>query len=311
MNQQSTLTASAANQTGTGTKSEQPIYNKVNVVWFGVLHLIALVGLFFFSWENLIALVVMHFITTCLGITLGFHRLLSHQSFRAPRWLTRILATCGTLALQRGPITWSGCHRIHHSRTDRDGDPHNARKGFWFSHFGWILEENDELEEKMPKRAPDLAKDPYLRFLDKMQNAIGLQVVFGVLIWALGGFEMMLWAVFVRLVFSYHVTWFINSASHKFGYRTFEVKDLSKNCWWAAVLAWGEGWHNNHHAHATSAKTGLKWWEIDVTYMIIRTLAFFGLAWNIKTLSFLEPKFKKPQLQIRFAKEPKPIQDAA
>jgi stearoyl-CoA desaturase (delta-9 desaturase) len=182
--------------------------------------------------------------------------------------------------MQGGVIWWVGLHRHHHLYSDQNVDHHDSNKGFWWSHMGWMLHEVPA-EKEVERFTKDIADDRFYQFLDKYFFPV--QVAFAVLLYFLGGWPFVVWGVFVRLVVVYHCTWLVNSATHKFGYRTYEDSgDRSTNCWWAALLTYGEGWHNNHHAYQYSARHGMKWWEIDLTWMTIQLLQFLGLAKKVK-----------------------------
>ena len=255
------------------------------IIWFTVLHAIALIGPFFAtSWGAVGTGVALYFVTGMLGITLGYHRLLAHRAFKAPRWLERTLATFGVLALQRSPLEWVGHHRMHHAFTDTPKDPHNAHEGFFWSHIGWMCRQNAEITDpaKLKKFARDIAVDPYMQWLTKHSVQIGLQAALGLLLLAFGGLDYVIWGVFVRCAVVYHVTWFVNSATHKWGYKNYEVDDLSSNTWWVGVLAFGEGWHNNHHAIPDVAPAGRRWFEFDLTWQVIKLMRFVGLVWDVK-----------------------------
>ena len=189
----------------------------------------------------------------------------------------------GTLALQGGPISWVGTHRVHHAHSDHEGDPHNANLGFFWSHFEWLLyskAHSREHGDEYRRAVTDLRADPYYVFLEK--NQLQLQAVLAVLLFALGGWSWIIWGIFLRTVVVYQITWLVNSASHTTGYRTYRTTDRSTNCWWLAIVGWGEGWHNNHHAFPFSARHGLQWYEFDLTWITIRLLAFARLAKDIK-----------------------------
>jgi sn-1 stearoyl-lipid 9-desaturase len=233
----------------------------------------------FFSWQAVGLALLLHWITGGLGITLGWHRLLSHRSFQVPKWLEYFLAVCGTLALQGGIIWWVGLHRHHHLHSDENVDHHDSTKGFLWSHVRWMCYEIPAVSD-IPRFTKDIADDPVYKFLN--EYFFPLQVALGVVLYAIGGWPFVFWGVFVRLVVVYHCTWLVNSATHKFGYRNFETTDNSKNCWWVAITTYGEGWHNNHHAYQYSARHGMKWWEIDITWMTIQVLQFLGLATKVK-----------------------------
>jgi sn-1 stearoyl-lipid 9-desaturase len=232
-----------------------------------------------FSWQAVGVAVLLHWITGGLGITLGWHRLLSHRSFQVPKWLEYFFAFCGTLALQGGIIWWVGLHRHHHLHSDQDVDHHDSKKGFIWSHVRWMCFDVPA-ESDIPRFTKDIADDPFYQFLNNY--FFPLQVALGVILYAIGGWPFVFWGVFARLVIVYHCTWLVNSATHKFGYRNFETTDNSTNCWWVAITTYGEGWHNNHHAYQYSARHGMKWWEIDITWMTIQVLQLLGLATKVK-----------------------------
>jgi stearoyl-CoA desaturase (delta-9 desaturase) len=254
------------------------------------LYLSILAAPFTFSWSGLVAFILLSFITICLGITLCYHRLLAHRSYTLPRPLKIFLALLGCLAFQRGPIWWVACHRLHHSRVDREGDPHSPRFSFIWSHFLWAFfthPQLDESPETLHALASDLYDDPALRFLEKYYTAINilfLASLFGSgYMW--GGWKMamsmLVWGGLLRIIYGLNITWLVNSAAHIWGYRTYDTPDHSRNNWWVALLTWGEGWHNNHHAHPRLARMGMTWFEFDLTYGIIRCLQWAGLATQV------------------------------
>ncbi|NJN85608.1 MAG: acyl-CoA desaturase [Leptolyngbyaceae cyanobacterium SL_7_1] len=232
-----------------------------------------------FSWGAVALCAVLHWLTAGVGITLGWHRLLTHRSFQTPKWLEYILVFCGTLAMQGGPIWWVGLHRHHHLYSDQDVDHHDSSKGFWWSHMEWMFYKVP-VEREIPRFTKDIADDPIYQFQDKYFYWI--QAVFVFVLYLIGGLPFLVWGGIIRLVLVYHTTWLVNSATHTFGYRTYESGDRSTNCWWVALLAYGEGWHNNHHTFQYSARHGLKWWEFDATWIMIQVLQQLGLAWKIK-----------------------------
>lgn len=232
-----------------------------------------------FSWPAVGLMVVLYWVTGGLGVTLGWHRLASHRSFQVPKWLEYLLIFFGSLSMEGGVIWWVGLHRHHHLYSDQDVDHHDSGKGFWWSHIEWMFYEVPA-EVEVPRFTKDIADDPVYQFLDNY--FFWIQVALGVLLYVLGGWSFVVWGICVRLVVVYHVTWFVNSATHKFGYRTYESGDYSTNCWWVGLLAFGEGWHNNHHAFQFSARHGLQWWEFDLTWLTIRFLQLIGLASHVK-----------------------------
>lgn len=262
------------------------------ILFLSVAHSLALVGLFHFSWKAFAAFAILY-VVSGLGITFGFHRLFTHRSFKVPKWIEYIAAFAGTLALQGSLLKWVAHHRMHHAFSDRDRDPHNASRGFWFSHLFWTCYNDASRDDLAIQRkfARDIAADPVLMFMSKDSFLIAAQITIAALLWYLFGWEVMLWGVWVRLVALYHATWFVNSAAHIWGYRNYDVDDRATNCWWVGLITFGEGWHNNHHAHSNVAPAGHRWWEIDTTWMLIRALGWIGLARDIK----LPPPFTKLQ----------------
>ncbi|MBI3319960.1 MAG: fatty acid desaturase [Candidatus Omnitrophica bacterium] len=252
------------------------------LIGIAVLHIGVLFAPKTFTWPAFWVFFVLQWITGGLGITLGFHRLLTHQSYKAPKWLEYALALCGCLALQGGPIKWVATHRVHHAFSDRPQDPHSPKRGFWWAHILWLFVYDDVLDHgtKYWRYAPDLAKDKVHQFLNKT-HALQM-LVLGVVLFAWGGWPFVVWGIFVRTVFVYHCTWLVNSAAHIWGYQSYKTNEGSRNNWLVAFLAYGEGWHNNHHAYPSSAAHGLRWWEFDLTYVTIRLLALTGLADEIR-----------------------------
>ena len=260
---------------------QKPPINWPTAIFMVAVHIIALLAFLptNFSWSAIAVALFLHWLTGCLGITLGWHRLVAHRSFSVPKWLEYFFVFCGSLACQHGPIEWIGLHRHHHAHSDQPVDHHSSTKGFWWSHMGWIFYEVPA-DGDVPRLTKDIAKDPFYLFCENY--FLPMQIALGLLLYVIGGWPFVLWGIFVRLVVVYHCTWFVNSATHKFGYKTYESNDYSTNCWWVAVVTYGEGWHNNHHAFQFSARHGLKWWEIDVTWMTIQLLAKLGLATKVK-----------------------------
>ncbi len=253
-------------------------------IGLAVLHAGAL-GAFFpqlFSWSALIVAVVLYYLTGGLGICLGYHRILTHRSLRLPRVLEYTVALFGALALQGGPIEWVATHRKHHANTDREGDPHDVHRGLRWSHVEWLYKYNENrlTPEEQRRFAPDLVSDPFYVFLDK--SYLALQIALGLILLAIGGWSWVAWGIFLRVVATLHITWLVNSAAHHSGYQSYRTGDKSTNNWWVAILAWGEGWHNNHHAFPFSARHGLRWFEIDFTWITIRILQALRLARDVK-----------------------------
>jgi fatty-acid desaturase len=250
-----------------------------------VLHIGAIAALFCFSWQRLAVAVVLYYVATGLGISMGYHRLHTHRSYKVPLWVEYFFALCGTLTLEGGPIFWVAVHRVHHQNSDQPGDPHSPRDGGFWAHMGWILfgETNHNNTRIMSKYAPDLAKHRFYIWLNNYHWTPIL--VLTAILYAVGGLPMVLWGNCLRIVFGLHATWLVNSATHMWGARRFATRDDSRNNWWVALISFGEGWHNNHHAHPTSARHGLAWYEFDPSWLLIRVLKVIGLAKSIQVAS--------------------------
>lgn len=258
-------------------------------VWFGVLHLGALAAPFFFSWQGLALFVVMQFITGSMGVCIGYHRLLTHGSFTTSKPMRWLFAFLGEMSGEGTAFQWVATHRKHHVFSDQDEDPHSPRHGGVWSHIKWMLPQygrkyHDELYQRY---APDLLKDPGMHFLHKMFLPLHflMGAIFAGIGYAIGGWYMaaslVSWGMFLRLVYVLHITWFVNSATHIWGYTNYKTTDDSKNLWWVGILAFGEGWHNNHHAYQRMARHGHRWWEFDISYIQILVLEKLGLIWNV------------------------------
>jgi stearoyl-CoA desaturase (Delta-9 desaturase) len=249
------------------------------------------------GWTDLLLLASMYLLTT-MGITVGFHRLLTHRAFATYRPIQYLLAVLGTMAVEGPVIGWVSDHRRHHAHTDVDGDPHSphvgrgdgilgALRGLWHAHVGWLLHDHPTAEGAK-KYAPDLLDDRGMRAVNALFIpilALGLLVPFA-LGWALtgelvGGLTALLWAGLVRVFLVHHLTFSINSICHFFGGRRFATEDESTNVFWLAIPTLGESWHHNHHAFPRSASHGLRWWEIDLGGLLIRAMGRVGLAWNV------------------------------
>jgi stearoyl-CoA desaturase (delta-9 desaturase) len=248
-------------------------------------------------WHDLIVFGIVY-VLTALGITVGFHRHLTHRSFETHRWLHGTLAALGSAAIEGPVISWVADHRKHHAFSDQEGDPHSphvdhgtgwrgAFRGLAHAHVGWIFIHTQR--GKRDRYAPDLLADPTIRFIDKtflLWVVLGFAVPFGLGVAISGGSVLagltgMLWGGFVRILVLHHVTYSINSLCHFFGRQRFDTGDHSRNLAWLAPLSMGEAWHNNHHAFPTSASHGMRWWEIDPSALVIRGLEACGLAWNV------------------------------
>jgi stearoyl-CoA desaturase (Delta-9 desaturase) len=241
-----------------------------------------------------LAILVGMYLITAVGVTVGFHRCLTHRAFTTHTWLERLFAVAGSLSVQGSVMDWVADHRKHHAHTDREGDPHSPHvghgsglAGLWHAHVGWLLETQGQADWK--RYAPDLYEDPVMRTIGRRFEVLAL---ISLLVPAAAGFVAhgftaegaargLVWGGLVRIFFVHHITWSVNSICHFFGSRRFDVDDRSTNVGWLAVLSLGESWHHNHHAFPRSAFHGLRWWEIDPSGLIITGLERVGLAWNV------------------------------
>jgi stearoyl-CoA desaturase (delta-9 desaturase) len=248
-----------------------------------------------FHWTDLGLLLGMY-VLTALGITVGYHRLFVHRSFETYTWVKFALGVLGSMAVQGPLLKWGALHRRHHQHSDTPDDPHSPHheghgvlgllRGFWHAHVGWLFRPEPIALEQYVK---DLSASRTLRvvsYLFPLWVTLGLAIpaVLGgviTLTWA-GVWTGLIWGGLIRVFLVHHITWSVNSACHLWGFRPYRTRDDSRNNVFFGILAMGEGWHNSHHAFPTSARHGLSWWEIDVSYLFIRILALFGIAWNLK-----------------------------
>ena len=245
-------------------------------------HILLIPALFWLSWTNLAVMLIGNWVVGSLGVGLGYHRLLTHRSFKAPKWLEYFLTVLGTMSLQNEPYKWVTTHRMHHQFTEMPQDPHSTRPGFWWAHIGWIFfgTAQDHTEANFKKYVPDLLKDKGQILIAKFFYVP--IIVSAILLYAVGGWGMVFWGVVVRVIFGWHTTWFVNSLAHLFGRRRFATHDDSTNNWFVALLTFGEGWHNNHHAHPTSARHGMAWYEFDLNWLTIKIFKRLGWAEQIR-----------------------------
>ncbi|KAL8226138.1 hypothetical protein R6Q57_018695 [Mikania cordata] len=254
-------------------------------------HALAVVAPFVVNWGALWVTVILTFFSG-MGVTLGYHRLLTHRSFKLPKWLEYFFAYCGVHAGQRDPIFWVSVHKNHHKYSDTEKDPHSPREGFWFSHMGWF-HYNDYLATKCGEsksgqysNVPELKAQWFYRFLHDtyVWHTIGL----GAVLYMLGGLPYLAWGMGMRAVLVNHFTFCATSVCHIWGNRPWKTRDTSTNNWWVALFTFGEGWHNNHHAFPSSACHGMEWWQLDMTWELIKFLEMVGLAKDIKLPSKAE-----------------------
>jgi stearoyl-CoA desaturase (delta-9 desaturase) len=265
----------------------------VVVPFAGVL---AAIVLLWNSWVDAIdlGLLAAFYLLTAVGVTVGFHRLLTHRSFQTHPWLERTFAVAGSMSVQGSVLDWVADHRKHHAHTDEEGDPHSPHvghgsglAGLWHAHTGWLTETQGQADWK--RYATDLYEDPKMRTIGRRFPLIaGLSLLLPTLAgfalhgWTLeGAIRGLIWGGLVRIFFVHHITWSVNSVCHFFGRRRFDVDDRSTNVAALALLSLGESWHHNHHAFPRSAEHGLRRWELDPSALIIRTLERLGLAWKV------------------------------
>jgi stearoyl-CoA desaturase (delta-9 desaturase) len=277
-----------------------------NLVPIAIVHALALLALDpdFFSALGVWTLAFFTFVVAPIGINLCYHRALTHRSLKLARPVEYFFVLCALCCLEGPPGQWVAAHRAHHKHSDRDGDPHSPRHSFFWAHIGWLF-------FQVPKPPPlaifarDILSDPFYRFLQTKLIWAWIYLAHALLMFALGaavgwletgalsqglvvGTSVLVWGVFLRTVVVWHITWSVNSVTHMFGYRNYGVKDTSRNNWVVALLATGEGWHNNHHADPASACNSHKWWEVDLTWSFIRLLQALGLADDV-----VQPRFRR------------------
>ena len=258
----------------------RPTYKLGALIPFALMHLLPLGALYTgadpVDWLVCLGL----YYVRMVGITAGFHRYFSHRAYKLGRVSQFLLAFLGTAAAQKGPLWWAAHHRHHHKYSDAPEDLHSPRQsGFWWSHLGWILStENDETQWD---RIQDFAKYPELRWLNR--HFLVPPTLLGVATFLVGGWSMLFVGFFLSTALLYHGTFVINSLAHVVGWRRFETTDTSRNSFILALITCGEGWHNNHHHYQSSANQGFFWWELDVSYYLIRLAEFVGLAWDVRT----------------------------
>jgi stearoyl-CoA desaturase (Delta-9 desaturase) len=218
------------------------------------------------------------YVVRMFGVTAGYHRYFSHRAYKLGRVAQAAMAVLAQTAGQKGVLWWAAHHRDHHRHADRDDDVHSPRQGFWWAHVGWILSTRHDRYD--PRRVADFGRFPELVWLDRYHWAP--TVAYGAGIWLAGGFAAFAWGYLLATVLLYHATFAINSVAHVWGTRRFPTADDSRNNFWLALVTLGEGWHNNHHFCRSSCRQGVGWWEIDLTYLVLRGLAAAGIARDLR-----------------------------
>jgi len=257
-------------------------YVRATTIGFWGIHVAALVGAIWcgIGWSG-IALAVGAYFVRMFVVTAAYHRYFAHRSFKTSRWFQFVLALAAQSAGQRGVVWWASHHRWHHKHSDSELDVHSAaRRGFWYSHVGWIM--RPDWNETDESGVADLARFPELRFLNHWLVAMVPTFMLAGAFLLAGGVHGLVWGYFVSTVLLWHGSFSINSLSHVFGDQRYETGDQSRNNWLLAILTTGEGWHNNHHHYQSSVRQGFQWWEIDVTYYLLRLLSFTGLIWDLR-----------------------------
>jgi stearoyl-CoA desaturase (delta-9 desaturase) len=267
-----------------------------------IFHLLIPLAFFsyFFSWWGVAFLFIGNYLFTSVGIGAGYHRLLTHRGFKTSKTFEHLLALLGVCSFQDSPARWVLVHRVHHQHSDHQPDPHTPKVSAYWAHVGWLFVENRELSTGVAydKYARDIMRDPFYRWLQRGLNWVWVYLIHAILITAMGGLIgylvtgtgagalqwtaiWFMWGVVMRTVFTWHVTWGINSFAHMWGYRNYETREDSRNNWLFALLTNGEGWHNNHHADPRTAQHGHRWWEIDVTYITLAVLEKLGIVHDV------------------------------
>ncbi|HEY8267452.1 MAG TPA: fatty acid desaturase [Xanthobacteraceae bacterium] len=279
----------------------------IRIAWpyaIGVVayHLVALLAFvpWFFSWSGVVLALLGLYVFGTLGINLCYHRLLTHRGLVTPKPLEHLLAVLGVCCFQETPARWVAVHRRHHQHADEQPDPHSPLVNFFWGHMGWIMVENDELNRLgiFERYSKDVLRDKFYVKLERNNWWVWVLVISWAVFFLAGfaaelirgggttsalqfGASVLVWGVFVRTVLVWHITWSVNSVTHRWGYRNYETDEGSRNNILIGLISNGEGWHNNHHADPRSAKHGHKWWELDVTWLTVKLLMMVGLAKNV------------------------------
>ena len=267
------------------------------------VHLLALLALDprLFSWSGVALVFIGNYVFCSLGVGAGYHRCLTHKSFRCSKTFEHFLALLALCSLQDSPLRWVAVHRAHHVHADQQPDPHSPMVNLFWGHMGWVLTENTQFERivSYERFVRDLLQDKFYRRLERTGSWAWVYGVHAALFYAAGfavgwlwtgevgaavqyGLSILVWGVFVRTIYSWHITWGVNSFAHRWGYRNYDTGENSRNNWILGLATSGEGWHNNHHGQPRSAAHGFhRWWELDITYLTILIWKQMGLVWNV------------------------------
>jgi stearoyl-CoA desaturase (delta-9 desaturase) len=259
-------------------RGEDEKLDRANSIPFFAAHLVALCGPFFvgFSWKLVVLAIVLYFVRMA-GVTIGYHRYASHRSFKTSRAFQFVLAFWAQTSVQKGMLWWAAHHRNHHKYSDEPEDIHSPKKGFWWSHVGWMLCRKYAGTAEIK----DLSRYPEIRFLNQFH--LVPPVLLAVALFLLGGAPALVWGFFVSTVLLWHGTFVVNSLNHVWGSRRYPTTDTSRNNGVLAMITMGEGWHNNHHHYQSSANQGFFWWEIDGSFYLIRIFEALGLVRDVRT----------------------------
>jgi stearoyl-CoA desaturase (delta-9 desaturase) len=277
--------------------------NRKYAFWLTFIHLIALLALvpWFFSWAGVAAFALLYYLCGTLGITVCLHRLLTHRSFSCPLWFERTLSVLAACTIQDSPAYWVAIHRRHHNFSDRERDPHSPEEGLFWAHAGWLLVQTSDMQSTrmIARYARDVVRDPFQAWLERDDNWFKLAMLSWAALYIVGlvggliagdslveavqlGLSLVVWGGALRTVYGWHAAWAVNSICHRWGYRSYETGDNSRNNFLVGLLANGEGWHNNHHADPNSARHGHAWYEFDLAWLSIRLLMGLGLAKDVR-----------------------------
>ncbi len=275
-----TPTAPAATDSGPQVAPDKGHYEPTAVALMAIVHVLGIAGLFLFpaTWP-LVALCICSYYLRMFGITAGYHHYFAHRACHTSRWFQFVLAFLGSTATQRGALWWAAHHRDHHRHSDDERDLHSPlRRGFWWSHIGWIVHSSST--ETRWGNIKDFTKYPELVWLDN--NRLFAPIVYAVALFLAGGAPALFWGYFLSTTLLWHGTFVINSLCHVWGSRRFETTDTSRNNLWLALLTLGEGWHNNHHHYQSSVRQGWLWWEVDGAFYALKGLEKLGIVWKLK-----------------------------
>ncbi|XP_022955954.1 palmitoyl-monogalactosyldiacylglycerol delta-7 desaturase, chloroplastic-like [Cucurbita moschata] len=282
---------------------EWTIREKFVAFYIFIVHILCIFAPSQFTWNAFWVAIALYVITGLFGISISYHRNLSHRSFNLPKWLEYLFAYCGVHAFQGDPIDWVSTHRCHHQYADTEGDPHSPTQGFWFSYITWLfdsitltkkvcpeyfIDHKDKkrsvftlvLKYGRPDNVGDLEKQTFYRFIH--DTYVLHLIALAILLYVVGGTPFLVWGMGVRIVMSLHSTFMVNSICHSWGKQQWQTKDLTRNNWWLSLISFGEAWHNNHHAFEYSARVGIEWWQLDLGWYVIWFLQAIGVATDVK-----------------------------